>query len=268
MSKDAPKVLAPFTLLGSTVLTVLTRLGSMFLFFLESLALIFTSVSQVPKGVRQTYFIGVRSISVILLIGLFTGMVMGLQTYYALSKFGSEGFLGAAVALSLVRELGPVLTAIMVTGRAGSSMTAEIGVMRISDQIDALEVMGINPVRYLVSPKLTACLLSFPILTTFFDLIGILGGYLSGVALMGGNAGVYVARVESSIGWHDVWGGYVKAIAFGIIVCTVCCHKGFFTHLQQELAGPEGVSNSTTQAVVMSCVLILLADYILTSIFL
>ncbi|MFW5836946.1 MAG: MlaE family ABC transporter permease [Desulfovibrionaceae bacterium] len=268
MPRNAPKLLAPLALIGETTITVLTRLGSMFLFFLESFGLIFTSFSQIPKAVRQTYFIGVRSISVILLIGLFTGMVMGLQTYYALSKFGSEGFLGAAVALSLVRELGPVLTAIMITGRAGSSMTAEIGVMRISDQIDALEVMGVNPVRYLVSPKLTACLISFPILTTFFDLIGILGGYVSGVALMGGNAGVYIARVHSSIGWGDVWGGYVKAVTFGGIVCTVCCHKGYFTHLQQNLVGPEGVSNSTTQAVVMSCVVILLADYILTSIFL
>jgi phospholipid/cholesterol/gamma-HCH transport system permease protein len=240
----------------------------MFLFFLESLGLIFSSPSQFSKAVRQTYFIGVGSVLLILLIGLFTGMVMGLQTYYALSKFGSEGFLGAAVALALVRELGPVLAAIMVTGRAGSSMTAEIGVMRISDQVDALEVMGINPVSYLVSPKLAACLVSFPILTTFFDLIGIVGGYLSGVALMGGNAGVYIARVQDSIEWGDVWVGYVKALVFGIIVCTVCCYKGYYTHLQRDLAGPEGVSNSTTQAVVLSSVLILLSDYILTSIFL
>jgi phospholipid/cholesterol/gamma-HCH transport system permease protein len=240
----------------------------MFLFFLESLALIFSSPSQFPKAVRQTYFIGVGSVLLILLIGLFTGMVMGLQTYYALSKFGSEGFLGAAVALAVVRELGPVLAAIMVTGRAGSSMTAEIGVMRISDQVDALEVMGINPVSYLVSPKLAACLVSFPILTTFFDLIGIVGGYVTGVALMGGNAGVYISRVQDSIEWGDVWVGYVKALVFGAIVCTVCCYKGYYTHLQQDLAGPEGVSSSTTQAVVLSSVLILLSDYLLTSIFL
>ena len=148
----------------------------MALFFLDGLRLVFSSWGQFPKMVRQVFFIGVKSISVITLIALFTGMVIGLQTFYALSKFGAEGFLGTAVALSLVRELGPVLTAIMLTGRAGSSMTAEIGVMRITEQIDALDVMAINPMSFLVSPKLAASLVSFPLLTAWFDLVGIAGG--------------------------------------------------------------------------------------------
>lgn len=258
-------VLAPVTALGAASLRLVSEMGAMFLFFLDSARYMFSSFGQFPKSVRQTFFIGVKSISVIALIGLFTGMVIGLQTYYALSKFGSEGFLGAAVALSLVRELAPVLTAFMITGRAGSSMTAEIGVMRITEQIDALEIMDINPMSYLVSPKLTACLISFPILTTFFDLIGIAGGYLTGVLLMGGNAGAYLYRVDSSLDWSDISGGYLKSLVFAVIVCTVCCYQGYFTHLRAD-KGPEGVSQATTTAVVMSCVLILVADYVLTSI--
>lgn len=266
MSRNSPAILYPFRILGEQTLSLLDSMGAMFIFFLDSLRLVFSSAGQVVKAVRQTYFIGVRSVSVVLLIGIFTGMVIGLQTYYALAKFGSEGFLGAAVSLSLVRELGPVLTALMVTGRAGSSMAAEIGVMRISDQIDALEVMGINPMSYLVSPKLLACIISFPLLTAMFDIIGMFGGYLTGVALLGGNEGIYMYRIESALEPSDIYGGFVKAMVFAVIVCTVCCFQGYFTHLDKDNAGPEGVSNSTTKAVVQSSVLVLAADYILTSI--
>lgn len=258
-------ILAPVTALGAMTLRLVSEMGAMSLFLLDAARHMCASFGQFPKAVRQTFFIGVKSISVIALIGLFTGMVIGLQMYYALAKFGSEGFLGAAVALSLVRELAPVLTAFMITGRAGSSMTAEIGVMRITEQIDALEIMDINPMSYLVSPKLTACLISFPILTTLFDLIGIAGGYLTGVMLMGGNAGTYLYRVDASLDWSDISGGYLKSLVFAVIVCTVCCYQGYFTHLRED-KGPEGVSQATTTAVVMSCVLILVADYVLTSI--
>ncbi|MGE4505673.1 MAG: MlaE family ABC transporter permease, partial [Desulfovibrionaceae bacterium] len=158
-----------------------------------------------------------------------------------------------------------VLTAIMVTGRAGSAMTAEIGVMRISEQIDALEIMGINPMVYLVSPKMAACLISFPILTALFDLIAIFGGWLTGVSLLGANEGVYLYRVEQSLNLDDIIGGFIKALAFAVVVCTVSCYQGYFTHLRKDGVGPEGVSQATTQAVVMSCVLILVSDYILTS---
>lgn len=258
-------ILAPFALLGRLSMSVISETGAMFIFLMKGFAHIFSSLGIFSKAVRQLYFIGVRSITVITLIGLFTGMVIGLQTHYALSKFGSEGFLGAAVALSLVRELGPVLTAIMLTGRAGSSMTAEIGVMRISEQIDALELMDINPMNYLVSPKLLASLASFPILTALFDLVGIIGGYLTGVALLGGNSGVYFYRVHSSLTWEDISAGFMKSIVFAIIVCTVCCFQGYFTHHRKDGMGPEGVSQATTTAVVMSCVIVLAADYILTS---
>lgn len=257
--------LPPIARLGDATLRLLGDMGAIFLFFLEAFGRIFRSWGQFPKIVRQIYFIGVKSISVITLISLFTGMVIGLQMYYALAKFGADGFLGAAVSLSLVRELGPVLTAIMVTGRAGSSMTAEIGVMRISEQVDALRVMDINPLGYLVSPKLAASIICFPILTAFFDLVGMLGGYLTGVLLLGGNSGVYWYRVSAYLKMSDITGGFIKSLVFGVVVCTICCFMGYFTHMRRDSVGPEAVSQATTSAVVTSCVLILLADYILTS---
>jgi phospholipid/cholesterol/gamma-HCH transport system permease protein len=244
---------------------VVDELGGMFLFLLDALRLMFAGWGQFSKMVRQIYFIGVQSVSVIALIGLFSGMVMGMQLYYALSTFGADGFLGTGVAMAMVRELAPVLSAIMLTGRAGSAMTAEIGVMRISEQIDALTIMDINPMRYLVAPKMAACLISFPILTAFFNLISLWGGWLTGVKLLGANEGAYWSRVQSSLGWADVEGCFIKSIVFGLLVCTICCFEGYYTHTRSGLAGPEGVSQSTTTAVVRSCVVILAADYMMTS---
>ena len=192
-------------------------------------------------------------------------MVLGLQGYYTLVQFGSVGMLGSAVSLSLIRELGPVLTAIMLAGRAGSSMAAEIGVMRISDQIDALDVMDINSMAYLVSPRLVASLLAFPLLTAIFDVIGIIGGYLTGVLMLHINEGAYLYRIASSVTMNDVAGGFIKSLVFGLLVATVCCHQGYTTHLRRDSVGPEAVGNATTSAVVISCVLILVADYVLTS---
>ena len=169
--------------------------------------------------------------------------------------------LGSAVSLSLIRELGPVLTAIMLAGRAGSSMAAEIGVMRISDQIDALDVMDINSMAYLVSPRL----LAFPLLTAIFDVIGIIGGYLTGVLMLHINEGAYLYRIASSVTMNDVAGGFIKSLVFGLLVATVCCHQGYTTHMRRDSVGPEAVGNATTSAVVISCVLILVADYVLTS---
>ncbi len=256
---------APFFVVGSHFLRALREMGAVAIFLLQGLGNVFVSVRQIPKIVNQVYFIGVKSLFVISLIGLFTGMVLGLQGYYTLVKFGSEGLLGAAVALSLIRELGPVLTAIMITGRAGSAMAAELGVMRISDQIDALEVMDIPPMAHLVAPRLAASLISFPLLTALFEVVGILGGYLSGVTLLGLNQGVYFYRIESTVTMQDVSGGFYKSFAFAIIVATICCYMGYFTHLRKDGSGPEGVSNATTSAVVVSCVLVLIADYALTS---
>lgn len=250
---------------GRTAIALIGEMGAMALFMLHGLSRVFSSASQVPKVFRQIYVIGAGSLFLILLIGLFTGMVLGLQGYYALTQFGSEGFLGSAVALSLIRELGPVLTAIMVTGRAGSAMAAEIGVMRISNQIDALEVMDINPVGYLVSPRFSAALITFPLLTSIFCTIGIYGGYATGVLMLNINEGVYFSRIMSSVSWTDVTGCLVKSLCFSLIVVTVSCYKGYFAHMRRDGMGAEAVGNATTSAVVLSCVLVLVADYALTS---
>jgi phospholipid/cholesterol/gamma-HCH transport system permease protein len=237
----------------------------MALFFLKGAALIFYVPLQLSKMLRQTYFIGMKSIFVVTLTGAFTGMVLGIQGYYSLAKFGATGFLGPAVALSLIRELGPVLTAIMITGRAGSAIAAEIGIMRISEQIDALETMDVDPIRFLVSPKLAASLVSFPLLTAIFDVVGILGGYVTGSLLLNMNPVLYFSRIESSVVLHDVHGGFIKALVFAAVVTTICCFQGYSTHRRAGGFGAEGVSASTTTAVVQSCVLILVTDYVLTS---
>ncbi len=251
--------------LGRKSLDIVGELGAVGIFFAYGLALIFSLPFQFRKIIQQVYFIGVKSFLIISLIGLFTGMVLGLQGYYTLVKFGSEGMLGAAVALSLIRELGPVLTALMVIGRAGSSIAAEIGIMRISEQIDALDTMDINPMRYLVSPRMAASVIVFPMLTALFDVIGIFGGFLTGVVLLGINSGIYFNRIYDSVVLKDVTGGFLKSLAFALIVSTICCYQGYFTHMRKEGFGARGVSLATTSAVVISCVLVLVVDYILTS---
>lgn len=251
--------------LGALCVRNVAALGSFSLFVAEGLRLTVYTPRLGIKIMQQIYGIGFKSLFVILLIGVFCGMVLGLQGYYTLVKFGSVGMLGAAVSLTLIRELGPVLTAIMLTGRAGSSMTAEIGVMRISDQIDALDVMDINSLGYLFTPRLLAALLSFPLLTAIFDVIGIVGGYITGVLLLGINEGAYFYRIESSVTMADISGGFLKSIVFGILVTSICCYQGYNTHRRRDSVGPEAVGNATTSAVVISCVCILVFDYVLTS---
>ena len=207
--------------------------------------------------------IGVDSLSVVLLSGVFTGMVMGLQGYYSLRKFNAESFLGSAVALGLLRELGPVLSAFMVTGRTGSAMAAEIGSMKVTEQIDALYSMAINPIQYLVSPRIIAGLISMPLLTAIFDVVGIYGAYLVGVGLLGVSSGSYFAGMESSVVFHDVWSGLLKSVSFGLIITWVCCYKGF-----NAPPMATGVGQATTESVVLCFVLILVWDYFMTSIML
>ncbi|NKE70287.1 ABC transporter permease [Nitrospiraceae bacterium HYJII51-Mn-bac16s-1-B09] len=247
--------------LGSGFLDWLQETGRMGLFFGEA---ILAGIRPPYKGgriIRQVHFIGVGSLFVILLTASFTGMVLGLQGYYTLRKFQAEGLLGSAVALSLIRELGPVLSALMVTGRAGSAMTAEIGIMRITEQIDALDAMAIDPIRHLVAPKMIAGLIAVPLLTSLFDLVGIYGGYLVGVQLLGVGSGSYFSGMEGSVVFDDIYGGIIKSVSFGLILTGVACYKGYFAK-----QGAEGVSRATTESVVLSSVLILIWDYFLTSI--
>jgi phospholipid/cholesterol/gamma-HCH transport system permease protein len=251
--------------IGSPFSSYIESTGRLIRFFLAGIRQIAVLPFQGNKTLDQIGFIGAKSLFVILLTGLFTGMVLGLQGYYSLVDFGSEAALGAAVALSLIRELGPVLTAIMITARAGSAMTAEIGVMRMSEQIDALVTMQINPVRFIFSPRILAALISFPLLTAFFDVVGIFGGFLSGSLLMGINETVYMDKVIQSVKMIDIWGGFIKSFVFALVVATICCYRGYFAHMNnQGQTGAKGVSLATTSAVVQSCIWILIFDYAIT----
>jgi phospholipid/cholesterol/gamma-HCH transport system permease protein len=202
----------------------------------------------------------VNSLSVVGLTSLLTGMVLAMQTYYAFRMFSAESLVGATVALSMTRELGPVITALMVTGRAGSAMAAEIGSMRVTEQIDALRVMAVSPVQYLVMPRILAGLIMVPLLTVLSDFIGVIGGYLIGVKLLGINSGIFLGRIYDLVEPGDLYNGLTKAAIFGVILTLVGCYKGYYTS-----GGAEGVGRATTSAVVVSSVLILTADYIMTA---
>jgi phospholipid/cholesterol/gamma-HCH transport system permease protein len=254
----------PFALIGRAAISGVNHLGASAIFLLLAFLKMLRS-KQLIKIVQQVYYIGARSTMIIVLVSFFTGMVLGLQSYHALVKFGAQGALGTLVALTLVRELGPVLTAIMIAARAGSAITAEIGIQRISEQIDALDTMRIDPLRYLISPRITASIISFPLLTALFDIVGIIGGYVSGVLLLGANASTYLYRVQTSMDLKDITDGLIKAIVFAVIVSTVCCYQGYFTHMRTDSHGAKAVGLSTTSAVVISCVLILVSDYVVTS---
>jgi phospholipid/cholesterol/gamma-HCH transport system permease protein len=254
----------PFTFIGEAVIGWINGLGTATVFLFMALLKTFRP-KQLSKVVKQIYYIGARSTPIIMLVSLFTGMVLGLQSYHALVQFGAQGAVGSLVSLSLIMELGPVLTAIMITARAGSAITAEIGIQRISEQIDALHTMRINPLQYLVSPKIIAAIISFPLLTAVFDLIGIFGGYVSGVVLLGLNGGVYLHSIQTYVVLSDITNGFIKAIVFAVIVATVCCYKGYFAHMRKDSHGAQAVGLATTSAVVLSCVLILVSDYVVTS---
>lgn len=265
MSFIARAVVDPLAATGRITISFILEMGRLFIFFLKGFVQIFTFPVQFSKIITQMDVIGARSIYVISLIGLFTGMVLGLQLYNALSTFGSAGMLGTSIVHTMIKEMGPVLTAIMITARAGSAMAAEIGIMRISEEIDALDTMQINPIRFLVAPRLVAAVISFPLLTALFDAVSLFGGYMTGCKLKGLNTALYWTAVEGSLVMKDINGGFIKAIVFAVIVITVCCYQGYTTHMRPGGFGAKGVSASTTSAVVLSCVLILVSDFVLTA---
>jgi phospholipid/cholesterol/gamma-HCH transport system permease protein len=246
--------------LGAAAIRLLRGMGKMVVFLGINLFWALVPPVRFDQVVRRIRFIGVKSTLIIILTGAFTGMALGLQLFYTLKRFGAEAMLGPAIALSLLRELGPVLSALMVTGRAGSALAAEIGIMRLTEQIDALEAMALNPYRYLIAPNLLAGLIAFPLLASIFDVVGIYGGYVVGVKMLGLGAGVYWGEMRNLVDLEDILDGLYKSLSFGVIVTWVCSYKGFFTGY-----GAEGVSKATTEAVVLSSVLILGWDYFLSS---
>lgn len=215
--------------------------------------------------VRAGFEQGVRCLPVILIVGMFTGLVLGLQGYYVLNRFGSESLLGTLVSLSLIRELGPALAALMLVGQAGSALAAELGIQRNTEQIAALETMGVSSHAYLVTPRLLAALVVYPMQTALFVTVGLWGGSLSGSVLLGLEPGVYWSSVEHAVKAPDVRECIIKAVTFGLLTISLCAYHGFNAHRCSSATGARAVSASTTRAVVQSSIIVLAADYIITS---
>ena len=249
---------------GRATIELLEKLGVRFLFLTEVFLWAVKPPIRLFEVVKQVHFIGVKSLFVIVLTASFTGMVLAMQGFYSFRKLGAEGLRGAAVALSIVRELGPVLSSLMVTGRAGSAISAEIGIMRISEQLDALDTMALSPMKYIVTPKILASLIAIPLLTAIFDVVGIMGGYMVGVHLLGVNPGSFTGSMETSMAWKDVYSGIVKSFCFALLMGWICCFEGYYADTYSGY-GAEGVSHATTTAVVLSSVNILIWDYCITS---
>ncbi|MDQ7048415.1 MAG: ABC transporter permease [Enterobacterales bacterium] len=258
-------MLAQIERLGATTITRFEDLGRMGIF----LSRVFSSIFSRPFGFRdllkQIAFIGASSMPIILLSGLFTGMVLALQFYAVMVDFGAVELMGAAVSKSLVQELGPVMTALMVIARVGSATCAEIAIMRNEQQFDALTCMAISPYRFIMVPRLLAAIISLPILTSIYNLIGIFGGYLVGVYLKGLSGMAYMQTIENSITWSDLKMTFIKSIIFAVILIWIAMAKGFFVHLEKGVSGAEAVGKVTTKAVVASAITMLFADYIVSS---
>jgi phospholipid/cholesterol/gamma-HCH transport system permease protein len=250
---------------GQNSLATVSGLGDFAAFTSRALIAARTARGLGGRWIRAVHEQGVRCVPVVVVVGLFSGLVLGLQGYYVLARFGSAGVLGTFVSLTLTRELAPVLAAIMIIGQAGSAIAAEIGIQRNSEQIDALTTMRIDPLGYLITPRLLASLIVFPILTVAFVLVGIAGGYLSGCVLLGLDAGVYWSGVHSAIRPEDARECLLKAFVFGVVTIAICCHSGFTTHRRVGVSGSRAVSVSTTRGVVLSCIATLAADYLITS---
>jgi len=247
--------------IGSAVLENVEEMGKILLLFISVLAWMFRPPLKLRNIFKQMEFVGVKSIFVVVLTGTFTGMVMALQGYHGFRMFSAESLVGGTVALGMTRELGPVLTSLMVTARAGSAMAAELGTMRVTEQIDALYVMAANPVKHLIVPRVIAGVLMVPMLTVVSDFVGILGGYFVGVHILGINSGIFIKNITRLVDLDDIYNGLVKAACFGLILSLIGCYKGFNTR-----GGAEGVGRATTEAVVLASITILISDYFLTAI--
>ncbi|NCN26861.1 ABC transporter permease [bacterium] len=234
-------------------------LGTLTLFATQSIAWLFVRPYRFPQFIDEMEFIGNQSLSIISLTGLFTGAVLAYQSWIAFDIVGTDSLVGVSTSLALARELGPVMTAIVVTGRAGAAMTAKIGLMRVSEQIDALEVMAISPKQYLIAPKIVAAAIATPFLAGIFTLVGNVGGYLVGVFLCGVDPGVYIHNLKSFLAPWDIYHGLIKSIIFGFVIATICCYKGYTTK-----NGAEGVGKSTNESVVLGIVFTLVMDYFLS----
>ena len=254
------------------MLTFVENVGASSIRFIEELGRIGVFAAQIARNVfrppvrsrliiKEVYRVGVLSLSIIGISGLAVGMVLSLQGYNTLVRFGATESLGAVVGLSLIRELGPVLTGLLVTGRAGSSITAEIGTMVATEQLDGLRMMSVNPVHLVVVPKAVAMLFVMPLLSAIFNVLGIFGGYLVGAGLMGADPGSYLSSLQDAVTFHDdVLGSLLKALVFGALVGLIATYRGI-----TSAPTSAGVSAATTSTVVIASVSILISDYFITA---
>jgi phospholipid/cholesterol/gamma-HCH transport system permease protein len=246
--------------LGDKVFLLLTEMGRVLMFLGQTLRWTFSSPFYMENVLKQMEVIGVNSVPVVLTTAISTGMVLALQSYTGFKRFGAESLIGAVVSLSMTRELGPVLTGLMVAGRAGASMAAELGTMKVTEQIDALSTLATNPMKYLVVPRFVASTVMMFFLTVLGMMIGVTGGYFVGVKVLGTNPVTYYNQSVNNTNVTDIWYGLIKALVFGAVVGLIGCYKGFNTE-----GGAEGVGKATTGAVVISCMLILILDYFLSA---
>lgn len=247
--------------IGHRVIDRIWRLGCAARFFLQTLVLSGESVRRIGLTIREMYFTGVLSLIIILVSALFVGMVLGLQGYNTLQKYGSSEAIGVLVALSLVRELGPVVTALLFAGRAGTAITAEIGLMKATEQLSAMEMMAVNPIARVVAPRFWAGVISMPLLAALFSMMGVFGGYLVAVPLLGIDEGAFWSQMQANVDFReDIVNGVIKSFVFGIACTIIALFEGY-----DAPPTAEGVSRATTRTVVNSSLAVLGLDFVLTS---
>lgn len=247
--------------LGFAVRSKLAAIGDAARLFVRLLSLFSASFGRLRLIIDQVFFLGNRSLSIITVSGLFVGFVLALQGYYTLQRYGSADAVGLLVALSLVRELGPVVTALLFAGRAGTSLTAEIGLMKAGEQLAAMEMMAVDPVKRVLAPRFWGGVIAMPLLSAVFNAVGILGGWLVAVVLIGVDAGSFWSQMQSGVDvWADVGNGVVKSVVFGITVTFISLLQGYACK-----PTPEGVSQATTRTVVMASLSVLALDFVLTA---
>ncbi|WGF89692.1 MlaE family ABC transporter permease [Marinivivus vitaminiproducens] len=254
-------VLSPLGLIGRGVLSFLHTLGDITLFALRALTGVVTPPFYLRATLRQMVDIGYYSLPVVGLTAIFTGMVLALQSYTGFARFEAQSAVATIVVLSMTRELGPVLAGLMVAGRVGASMAAELGTMRVTEQIDALTTLSTDPYKFLITPRLVAGVLMLPALVLVADVIGVMGGWLVGTFALGFSSGEYLRRTLDYLEMQDVLSGLLKAAVFGFIVCLMGCYHGF-----RSAGGAQGVGRATTVAVVSASILILIANYVVTQV--
>ncbi len=253
-----------FAQIGKSAIDFFARLGGEVLLFLQTVKAFTVIIFRPALIVQQLFSIGVRSMLIIIVSGFFVGMVLGLQGYNTLIDFGAEESLGVMVALSLVRELGPVVTALLYAGRAGSALTAEIGLMKATEQLSGLEMMAVNPVERILAPRLFAGIISMPLLAAMFSAVGVFGGYLVGVDMLGVDTGAYWSQMQARVDFdQDIIQGVIKSVVFGVVTTWIAVYEGYTC-----LPTSEGVSRSTTRTVVYSALAVLGLDFLLTALML